>query len=258
MGNGLRGTALILCSFIRHSSPQSSIREMRHRNMDLLMSLLRTFEADTTTRWRDAHRTVLESSEWKQDAHLSKMEVADMLIVFEEYIRGIEREETDRRKDEEKQRVRMERKRRDEFRKLMAEGREAGWIHSKTTWPQVYKRLREDERFTSMLGQKGSTPLDLFFDTIDACDRSVEARTASVEALIKVGDRQWEGVMEETTWEDFLAKIQVGLKNAGQEERWSSVAKEDTELRLVYEDVSRGVDSVTRSTIQLNPFSPPL
>lgn len=222
------------------AASETGKRELRHRNMDLLMSLLRTFEADTTTRWRDAHRTVIESSEWRQDAHLSSMDLSDMVIVFDEYIRSIEREESERRKGDEKQRVRDERKRREAFRQLMAQGREEGWIHSKTAWPEVYARLKDDERLTSMLGQRGSSPLDLFFDVLDACDRSVEGRIAAVEALIKLGDAEWDKIDAESTWENFTARINAGLDKAnalGQGEKWLPVAKQDHELRLVYDEL---------------------
>ncbi|CAO1631408.1 unnamed protein product [Sympodiomycopsis kandeliae] len=222
------------------SASEGQQRELRHRNMDLLMSLLRTFEADTTTRWRDAHRTVIESSEWKQDAHLSTMDLSDMIIVFDEYIRSIEREEGERRKSEEKKRARDERKRREAFRKLMAQGREEGWIHSKTMWPEVYGRIKDDERFKSMLGQRGSSPLDLFFDVLDACNRSIEGRIAAVEGLIRLGDAEWDRIDPESTWEIFVEKVQSGLAKAqqiGQGDKWSSVASVDQELKLVFDEL---------------------
>lgn len=234
------------------AAADSTVRELRHRNMDLLMSLLRTFEADATTRWRDADRTVRESSEWKQDAHLSSMDVSDMIIVFEEYIRSIEREESDRRKEIEKMRIRNERKRREVFRKWMEEGRVEGWIHSKTTWEDVYKRIQNDERFTSMLGQRGSSPLDLFLDVSDTCHKSIECRTAAVEGLIKLGgggETQSSSrsssnttilVQEGTTWEEFTGKVQAGLERArqnGEGDKWTAVAQENPELKLVYEEL---------------------
>lgn len=201
------------------------------------MSLLRTFEADVTTRWRDAHRTVLESSEWKQDASLSSMETADMITVFEEYIRSIEREEGERRKKEDNERVRAERKRRVAFRALMEEGREQGWIRAGVAWPDVYQRIKDDQRFTSMLGQRGSTPLDLFFDAVDACEQRVEARTAAVTELIKKAEAQWKGVPDDAEWDHFLGQVQAGLAATDRSERWASAARDDVELRQVFDQL---------------------
>lgn len=216
--------------------------------MDLLMSLLRTFEADVTTRWRDAHRTILESDEWKSDAHLSGMDVSDMITVFEEYIRDIERDESEKRKREDKERSRVERRHRDEFRKLMEQGRVEGWVHAKATWSEVYHRLKQDQRLTAMLAQKGSTPLDLFFDAVDTCERSVEARTASSEALIRMADPQWEGVRESTTWEQFLEKLQSGLEATGgkDQDRWNAVATEDAELHAVFNELHQASERAAR------------
>lgn len=233
------------------ANEEASARQMRHRNMDLLMSLLRTFEADVTTRWRDAHRTVLESYEWKQDAHLSSMDLSDMIIVFEEYVRDIERQETERRRIEDKQQAREERRRRTVFRQLLEQGRQEGWIHSKVSWPEVYRRLQGDQRLEGMLAQRGSSPLDLFFDAVDLCDRSVEARTASVEALIKMAEPQWEGIKEVTTWAEFTEKIRSSLERAAplmqsngaadlaasEANQWKIVAKEDAELKIVFENL---------------------
>lgn len=98
------------CAFV-----QTAIRELRHRNMDMLMSLLKTFETDVFTRWRDAHRTVLESQEFQTDPHLSKMDVADMLIVFDEHMKTVEKEAVDAKQKSKQSRIRAERKAREGF-----------------------------------------------------------------------------------------------------------------------------------------------
>ncbi|CAO1637421.1 unnamed protein product [Parajaminaea phylloscopi] len=230
------------------AAEEASARETRHRNMDLLMSLLRTFEADVTTRWRDAHRTVLESSEWQEDAHLSSMDLSDMITVFEEYVRDIEKEEAERRRREDKAKAREERSRRAKFRELMEQGRLEGWIHTKASWPDVYRRLEGNETLQAMLGQRGSTPLDLFFDAVDICSRSVEARTASVEKLIKASDPKWEGITEGTTWEEFLAQVQAGVKEASHDTvaNAEGVAQDDAELKSVFENLQEAATRAAR------------
>ncbi len=46
---------------------QEAFREeeakIKKRNKEMLLALLKTFEADVFTRWRDAHRTIVESPE---------------------------------------------------------------------------------------------------------------------------------------------------------------------------------------------------
>lgn len=191
------------------------------------------------------------------------MDLGDMITVFEEYMRDIEREETEKRREEDKQKARQERRQRAEFRQLMEQGRREGWIHSRATWPDVYKRLQGDERLECMLAQRGSTPLDLFFDAVDLCDRSVEARTASVESLIKFAEPKWEGVREDATWQDFMAKVQAGLnqsrentsaaangnsstRNNTDSDRWEKVAYEDTEMKIVFENLQEAAIRASR------------
>ncbi|PWN28436.1 hypothetical protein BDZ90DRAFT_250941 [Jaminaea rosea] len=219
----------------KQKAAEASTVELRHRNMDLLMSLLRTFEADVTTRWRDAQRSVVESSEWKQDSQLASMDMSDMLAVFDEYIRSIEREEGERRNSEDKERIRTERRNRAAFRALMAQGVDEGWVKAGSSWPEVYHRVKDDARYTNMLGQRGSSPLDLFFDAVDSCEQKVELRTATVVDLIKIGEPSWKGVPEDAEWPSFLTQVQSGLAASDKSEHWVTAAREDVELRSVFD-----------------------
>ncbi|EPQ27162.1 uncharacterized protein PFL1_05443 [Pseudozyma flocculosa PF-1] len=180
----------------------ASQREIRHRNMDMLMSLLKTFEADVLTRWRDAHRTVLESDEYAQDAHLKTMDVADMLIVFDEHMNGIEKEATEAQRRQEAAQRRKERKNRDEYKKLLVELKERGELTTRSTWGQVFDKVKDDGRFLRLVGQAGSSPLDLFHDMVDDLDRLVERHIGAVQAqLAKTGNE----VKQTTTYDEFAS-----------------------------------------------------
>lgn len=194
----------------------SKAREVRHRNMDLLMSILRTFEADVTTRWKDARQTVLESNEWKSDAHLRTMDLSDMIIVFDEYMKSIEKEKTQEMKEKAHKRKRQDRQMRDWFRAALQEGKQAGWLHAKTDFGDVYQRFKGHDNMAKMLGQPGSTPLDLFFDVIDELERELKVALQAVESLL-AKDNEGFRVEESTRWEEFEAAIARNIQAHGGE-----------------------------------------
>ncbi|KAN0063798.1 U1 snRNP protein [Thecaphora frezii] len=203
-------------------------REVRHRNMDMLMSLLKTFEADVLTRWRDAHRTVLESDEYAQDAHLRTMEVGDMLIVFDEHMKSIEKEASEQKQREAEAHRRKERKNRDEFRALLGEMRRSGELTARTPWSQVFARVKDDDRFLRVVGQAGSTPLELFYDAVDDLEQLVERQLDRVQAQLA-----WQGreVTGETTYDEFAAWLNEGEANANGAE---ATAETSEQQRAVY------------------------
>ncbi|KAL4636236.1 hypothetical protein GN956_G13797 [Arapaima gigas] len=90
------------------------------------------------------------------------MDKEDALICFEEHIRALEKEE-----EEEKQKTllrerRRHRKNREAFQKFLDELHDHGQLHSMSSWMEMYPTISSDIRFSNMLGQIGSTPLDLF------------------------------------------------------------------------------------------------
>jgi pre-mRNA-processing factor 40 len=90
------------------------------------------------------------------------MDKEDALIVFEKHIKELEKEEEDERDQDKKRKRRIERKNRDAFIKLLDELHDHGKLTSMSLWVELYPVISSDARFTQMLGQPGSSPLDLF------------------------------------------------------------------------------------------------
>merc|ERR1711944_128809 len=66
-------------------------------------------------------------------------------------------------KERERKRIkRSQRKNRDAMIQVLDELHEAGKLTSMSLWVELYPTISADIRFTQMLGQPGSTPLDLF------------------------------------------------------------------------------------------------
>lgn len=205
-------------------------RELRHRNMDMLMSLLKTFEADVMTRWKDARQTVIESEEWTTDAHLRSMDVGDMIDVFDELMKGIERDKTQEMKDKAKKRKRDDRKRRDWFRAKLDGLKKEGVLTRRSVWPDVHARVKDEPEYKEMLGQPGSTPLELFYDVVDELESSFRTLVHDVEdALWSSKEKNWK-VKEDTTWDEFKAKIDEAASPTLKD-------KQDDELRPVFDEL---------------------
>nr|CAD7404150.1 unnamed protein product [Timema cristinae] len=90
------------------------------------------------------------------------MDKEDAMVVFEEHIRELEKEEEEDKEREKKRLKRQQRKNRDSFVMLLDELHEQGKLTSMSLWVELYPIISADLRFSAMLGQPGSTPLDLF------------------------------------------------------------------------------------------------
>uniref|UniRef100_A0A673LPZ3 Pre-mRNA-processing factor 40 homolog A n=1 Tax=Sinocyclocheilus rhinocerous TaxID=307959 RepID=A0A673LPZ3_9TELE len=114
------------------------------------------------TTWSEAQQYLLDNPTFAEDEELQNMDKEDALICFEEHIRALEKEE-----EEEKQKTllrerRRQRKNREAFQKFLDELHDHGQLHSMSAWMEMYPTVSADIRFNNMLGQPGSTPLDLF------------------------------------------------------------------------------------------------
>ncbi|XP_010775704.1 pre-mRNA-processing factor 40 homolog A, partial [Notothenia coriiceps] len=138
-------------------------KQLRKRNWEALKNILDNMANVTySTTWSEAQQYLLDNPTFAEDEELQNMDKEDALICFEEHIRALEKEE-----EEEKQKTllrerRRQRKNRESFQKFLDELHDHGHLHSMSAWMEMYPTLSSDIRFANMLGQPGSTPLDLF------------------------------------------------------------------------------------------------
>lgn len=195
-----RGIFEAVMKDIKEAERESEVR-IRERNKEMLMALLKTFEADVFTRWRDAHRTILESQEYVEDPHLPDMDVSDMLVVFEILMKGIEKETDQAKRKEAEGKRRRERQNREAFKALLHKLKDEGHIRARSTWGEVFPLIKDHDDFLRCVGQPGSTPLDLFFDLVDDLDQELERQTAdALQHAAKSGHE----ITPSTTLAEFL------------------------------------------------------
>lgn len=114
------------------------------------------------TTWTEAQQMLLDNTEFTDDHELQNMDKEDALICFEDHIKELEKEHDDEKEQKKKMLKRQQRKNREGFLVLLDELHETGQLNSMSLWMDLYVVISQDQRFTAMLGQSGSTPLDLF------------------------------------------------------------------------------------------------
>lgn len=193
------------CMFNLAKREKEEARLLKKRNMRVLGELLEAMTAITfASTWTEAQVRLLENAAFKNDVNLLGMDKEDALIVFEEHIRTLEREEDEDREREKKRTKRLQRKNRDAFLALLDTLHEEGKLTSMSLWVELYPIISADLRFSAMLGQAGSTPLDLFKFYVE----NLKARFHDEKKIIKEILKEKAFFVEAaTTFEDFATVV---------------------------------------------------
>jgi len=147
---------------------KDDMRELRKQSMDRFAELLRSIpEITHGTTWKAAQELYTARPEYEDKERFRAMDKLDFLAVFEDHVKHLEQVESDQKARAVDAKRRAQRKHRDAFKALLVELRASNLIDAKTGWMEIYPHLKDDSRYLSMLGQPGSTPLDLFWDLID-------------------------------------------------------------------------------------------
>ncbi|KAF8327188.1 uncharacterized protein EI90DRAFT_3068216 [Cantharellus anzutake] len=181
-------------------------RETRTRAMQKLVAVFKSLKVDVLSRWRDTQRAVYASDMWKEDIEFRELADLDVLLAFEDFSRVLERNYDDHHRRTEMERNTLERKAREAFRELLGELISSGKIRAKTKWKQVYPLFQDDKRYLDLLGNPGSNPLELFWDTVDALDQELESQAAKVEKVLEANQLQFTIDM---TKEQYLGVVQA-------------------------------------------------
>lgn len=192
------------CIFNLAQKEKEESKVMRKRNIKVMKKLLESMDTITyETTWSEAQVLLLENNEFKSDISLLGMDKLDALIVFEEHIRALEHEEEEERALEKKRQRRFQRKNRESFLALLDELSGNGKLNSMSTWLELYPAISADLRFAAILGQPGSTPLDLFKFYVDQLKVNLQDDKKLIKTILK--DKKF-SVQVGKTFEDF-AKV---------------------------------------------------
>ncbi|XP_048868690.1 pre-mRNA-processing factor 40 homolog A isoform X2 [Brienomyrus brachyistius] len=180
-------------------------KHLRKRNWEALKNILDNMANVTyRTTWSEAQQYLLDNPTFAEDEELQNMDKEDALICFEEHIRALEKEEEEEKQKSLLRERRRQRKNRECFQKFLDELHDHGQLHSMSSWMEMYPTISSDIRFSNMLGQIGSTPLDLFKFYVE----DLKARYHDEKRIIKdiLKDKGF-NVEVNTAFEDFGSVI---------------------------------------------------
>ncbi|XP_066441999.1 pre-mRNA-processing factor 40 homolog B isoform X1 [Eleutherodactylus coqui] len=206
--------------FFLAKKEKEQAKQLRKRNVQALKNILDNMSnVGFQTTWSEAQQYLMDNPMFAEDEELQitgldcllDMDKEDALICFEEHIRALEKDETEEKEKSRLRERRQQRKNRESFQVFLDELHETGQLHSMSTWMELYPSVSTDTRFSNMLGQTGSTPLDLFKFYVE----DLKARFHDEKKIIKdiLKDRNF-SVEVNTTFEDFAHIISFDKRAA--------------------------------------------
>lgn len=158
----------------------------RKSALDDLVAILKALDLEPYTRWSQAQEILEQNERIKSDEKYKLLSKSDVLTAFENHIKSLERSFNDARQQQKSSKARRERQNRDRFIELLQSLRNQGKIKAGSKWINILPSIEEDPRYVAMLGQAGSTPLDLFWDVLEEEERALRGRRNDVYDVLEV------------------------------------------------------------------------
>ena len=158
----------------------------RKAAMTDLVAILKALDLEPYTRWSEAQGIIQSNERIKNDAKFQTLSKSDVLTAFENHIKSLERAFNDARQQQKNSKARRERQNRDQFINLLNELRTQRKLKAGSKWMNVLPEIEGDPRYVAMLGQSGSTPLDLFWDMVEEEERALRGRRNDVYDVLEV------------------------------------------------------------------------
>lgn len=179
--------------------------ELRAKQKEELAILLEEVkEISYRTTWQDAQEVLASYKAFKNNILFENIDKEDMLIVFMEHIKALELDFEDEKQKRYVKEKRNQRINRDNFIKLLNELHEKKKLDSISNWADLYPVVSKDPRYGVMLGQPGSTPLDLFKFYLEDLKSTMHEDKKSIKDVLKAADFE---VEPDTSYERFYSII---------------------------------------------------
>ncbi|XP_065071818.1 pre-mRNA-processing factor 40 homolog B-like [Rhopilema esculentum] len=179
-------------------------KKLHAKNREYMLDVFSGISSITyKTLWSEAQEILKDHSTYRDDEDVIRImsdDKEDALIAFDNHARELEKEYEEERIREKNRLKRQQRKNREGFLALLDELHKSGYLTSMARWMDLYPKISADVRFANMLGQPGSTPLDLFKFFVE----DLKARYNDEKKIIKeiLKDRNF--IFEiDTTYDEF-------------------------------------------------------
>ena len=180
-------------------------RDLRNRGMQKFEALLKQLpEISEDSRWTEIIDVLQKRPEFEKDEDLRQLHLLDQLMAFETHIKELERKFAEERRVTKHERTQKESANRIAFRELLAELSNKNLIQVHTKWKEIYPLIKDDPRYTNMLGQTGSSPLDLFRDVIVALEDEIYRDGKIIQEIMRSQDFE---ITLDTTLDQFQQQI---------------------------------------------------
>ncbi|PYI24984.1 hypothetical protein BP00DRAFT_462197 [Aspergillus indologenus CBS 114.80] len=183
----------------------------RKAAMDELVNILKSLNLEPYTRWSEAQAIIQSNDKVQSDDKFKTLSKSDILTAFENHIKALERAFNDARQQQKAAKARKERHAREQYIELLKELRSQGKIKAGSKWMNTYPLVNEDPRYLGMLGNSGSSPIDLFWDVVEEEERSL--RGPRNDVLDVLDDKRFE-IAPKTTFEEFNAIVSADRRTA--------------------------------------------
>uniref|UniRef100_A0ACD5TB50 Uncharacterized protein n=1 Tax=Avena sativa TaxID=4498 RepID=A0ACD5TB50_AVESA len=171
------------------------------------------------TQWRKVQERL------EDDESCFRLEKIDRLNVFQEYILDLEKEEEEQRRIQKEQKMRQERKNRDEFRKMLEQHVADGTLNAKTHWREYCAQVNDSHAYLAVASNmSGSMPKELFEDVMEELDKQYQDDKTLVKDEVKSGKIH---MVASCTLEEFQATVTEDNKFKG---------ISNINIKLIYED----------------------
>ncbi|OMJ16915.1 Pre-mRNA-processing protein prp40 [Smittium culicis] len=110
-----------------------------------------------------------------------KLELIDLLEAFQAKLMDLEQQHFNKLDEDRVLRIRKERKNREAYKGLLKENLLSASITPVSLWQEFYPLVRHDKRYIDMLGQPGSTPIELFWDHVEELNDKVYSQRKIIE-----------------------------------------------------------------------------
>jgi pre-mRNA-processing factor 40 len=178
--------------------------------LEELTNVLNQLELEPFTRWHTAEEKLQENEQFNS-VKFRTLGRLDVLTSFQKHIKQLQREHNDHVQLERRAKYRLERQNRDAFKILLNELKASGRLKAGTKWKEIHPIIEDDPRFLAMLGQNGSSPIELFWDVLE--EEEGKFRTLRRYALDVLEQQRFE-VVTATTFEEFLAVMRIDPRTA--------------------------------------------
>lgn len=176
-------------------------RETRNEQLVKLKNLLANLSIDLSATWHEAKPKFEGHPLFSTLTHLNAV---DTLTAFEDHMTDLEKQFKDNLERQKMLYKRQERKRRTAFKNLLDRLVKENKLKVYTKWKDILPELEEEKAFLHMVGQSGSTPLDLFRDVIIRFEEDVKDKLIAIERIVMQNHIK---VLPKTTFEEFEQSV---------------------------------------------------